>query len=419
MQKLIFTLIASLGLISISFAGPRESTALVEAKGCNGGVCSIYQGTAVAVEEDEDYTYLVTAKHVIAGRTNIDVVHLGGRIKAELVTSKGDLAILRVKGHTISTVCIVDPSEKEPILNISHDEASYKQSKRSGTLIGDTCSFPSKQGASGSGVFNRSGDLVGMIVTADNSHSYIITSSAMNTCFKRRQRPKPNQTPATVPPPADVDPPANAEVPPPQEPGLNNLLERIINDLDELKGRQGPKDLEPLLKELGVRINGLGPKIEGQGELIKSQGTGVLAAIKDHKPDLTGVGAKVDGLTNLATWGLSLAALIGIPGLGAIPFVLKGLSGVKTAVKGIGVVHHVLHPPVAPVHGTQVIIPGAAVPGDFKTVDSVVIQPKSIDTGFQAFQAMKDAWIKKNPNADIHTVDALFNQFYSGLSPKL
>lgn len=437
---------------SVLQAGPRESTAYVQATftSCNGNNCNriVCQGTGVGIYKDSQYTYLVTAKHVVFENGqfgDITITHLNGSVRGEVVGSKGDLAIIRTKD--VDSVEINTDFRSGPVLNIAHEEASYHQLKRNGNLRNRTLSFPARQGASGSGVFSND-KLVGIITTTNNSNSFIIGSrdieSLAETCFRRRkgQGPKgqgPNQN-QTVPDPADQVPgPANQEPDQQSPPPLPDKIDSVITGISDIQSHitgveqlivdLKNKDPSAVIKDLQTGISNLAGTVKS----LPDHGSKIDALAQGVQAGNTGVLSKIGDLSNLAGWGLGLAALIGIPGLGAIPFLLKGVGGVTKAVSALHSVHTVVQVPGPVVQapnnqGPMVQVPvvqgpglQTQVPGTMRSVDSVVLQPGSIDTGLNAFQAAKTAFMTKYPSTDpsvIHQLDSLFNQFYSGLSPR-
>ena len=133
-------------------------------------------GTGVIVKMDVDNTYILTNKHVAGGyeETPVKVQILNGKEKilCEIVKMSNwqDLALLKIKG-SIKNKAVVKglafPTITEKVYTVGHSLGRpyiYGEGVFSGTIIQhDIYQLPAVNGQSGSGVFNRNGELLGLI----------------------------------------------------------------------------------------------------------------------------------------------------------------------------------------------------------------------------------------------------------------
>jgi len=135
-----------------------------------GGWC----GTGVVVKIDAEYTYIITNKHVAGGDRPaiLDIVHMGKTYPAYVVAKHKtqDLALLKVKG-LIPTKQVVKglsyPVIAEKAYTIGHSLGRpyvYGEGVFSATDIEhDIYQLACMPGCSGSGVFNKNGELLGLV----------------------------------------------------------------------------------------------------------------------------------------------------------------------------------------------------------------------------------------------------------------
>jgi hypothetical protein len=254
--------------------------------------------------------------------------------------------------------------------------------------------------------------------------------------------------------PTPTQPPATAD-------DLSSLKADLLSELErQLGAHQGD-----ILKELatqGVKNNQGFAGIPGIVEKVLADQA--PAILRDGVKDLAGDAAEaVDA--KVGTGGLAgLAALVkGIaPAVGAaVPSLATLIPGIGLPLGGLALLLHFLqgrniarinsqpppppqHPQPPPQSGPATVAapsstpesgsePGAPAtpatgvlsnPAQVK-VDTAVVQPASVDTGLQAYQAMKKMALQDpqlaavlNKPGILQRIDAFFNQAYAGLAPK-
>jgi len=153
-------------------------------------------GTGSIVKITDDYTYILTNKHVapMKNRDNIYVIdEYLNKIKAEVCSNSAivDLSLIRVKGLIENKQAITS------IQSLKHSDKVYSVGMylgyyyiyTEGTLAGFDINdnyimnLPGSGGCSGSGVFNVSGDLVAVIFAASYIHYPYQTETAKLICI--------------------------------------------------------------------------------------------------------------------------------------------------------------------------------------------------------------------------------------------
>lgn len=131
-------------------------------------------GTGVVVKIDSEYTYILTNKHVAGGNKPaiLNILHNKKSYSAEIVKKhySQDLALLKVKG-LIPTKQVVNglafPEIGEKVWTMGHHLGRpfiYGEGVYSSTNIKhDIYQLPVMGGCSGSGVFNKHGELMGLV----------------------------------------------------------------------------------------------------------------------------------------------------------------------------------------------------------------------------------------------------------------
>jgi len=153
-------------------------------------------GTGSIVKITDDYTYILTNKHVapMKNRDNIYVIdEYLNKIKAEVCSNSAivDLSLIRVKGLIENKQAITS------IQSLKHSDKVYSVGMylgyyyiyTEGTLAGFDrndnyiMNLPGSGGCSGSGIFNSSGDLVAVIFAASYIHYPYQTETAKMICI--------------------------------------------------------------------------------------------------------------------------------------------------------------------------------------------------------------------------------------------
>lgn len=147
-------------------------------------------GTGIIVDVDEYYTYVLTNKHVAGDdfknhTVNIKIDHNYERIHSEVVAThpSQDLALLEIRGNLFGKYAIKGtayPISGEKVWSMGHHLARpfiYGEGVFSGvTVEHDIYQFPTMGGCSGSGVFNKNGELMGLLCSiSGNDMSWDIT----------------------------------------------------------------------------------------------------------------------------------------------------------------------------------------------------------------------------------------------------
>jgi len=153
-------------------------------------------GTGSIVKITDDYTYILTNKHVapMKNRDNIYVIdEYLNKIKAEVCSNSAivDLSLIRVKGLIENKQAITS------IQSLKHSDKVYSVGMylgyyyiyTEGTVAGFDrndnyiMNLPGSGGCSGSGIFNSSGDLVAVIFAASYIHYPYQTETAKMICI--------------------------------------------------------------------------------------------------------------------------------------------------------------------------------------------------------------------------------------------
>jgi len=142
-------------------------------------------GTGVIVKVDENNTYILTNKHVVGGYdpfVSLISVKVGKKMVACDVVKlheSVDLALLKIEG-TIPGKDVVRglayPEITEKVFTIGHSLARpfiYGEGVFSGTILKhDIYQIPGSPGQSGSGVFNKDGELLGLIYSGSGFEAF-------------------------------------------------------------------------------------------------------------------------------------------------------------------------------------------------------------------------------------------------------
>lgn len=157
-------------------------------------ICDDYGkiGTGTIIKITDDYTYILTNKHVapINNKDNIYIVLGNKRIKAEVVKNSQfvDLSLIRVFGkldnkNAINGISKSYPSDKVYSVGMYlgnyyiYTDGTFAGYQNTKVLI----NAPSSFGCSGSGVFNKDGNLIAVIF-ATNILKFLDTDSAKAVC---------------------------------------------------------------------------------------------------------------------------------------------------------------------------------------------------------------------------------------------
>lgn len=149
-----------------------------------------FVGTGIIVKITEDYTYILTNKHVAPMGTYTYVIKDEKKYKTEILKNSAfnDLALIRMNGNFSDKEVVrrfVDYKIQEKIFSIGMYRGNYFVYTE-GTIAGISISknlivnLPSYSGCSGSGIFNSKGEVVGLLWgTYSNGPSARDTSKAL------------------------------------------------------------------------------------------------------------------------------------------------------------------------------------------------------------------------------------------------
>ena len=149
-------------------------------------------GTGVIIKITDDYTYILTNKHVapLEGNSETYIENDEQNIKAEVLKNSAfcDLSLIRIVGKikgkkVINGLNSILPSDKVYSVGMylgnyyTYTEGTFAGRQRENIIVNAPTAF----GCSGSGVFDRNGDLVGLIY-AINQLDYFTFDSAKAVC---------------------------------------------------------------------------------------------------------------------------------------------------------------------------------------------------------------------------------------------
>jgi hypothetical protein len=149
----------------------------IEAKLCRSGSCEVVRGTGVVAHHDpaKNLFQIVTARHVVEGTTDAKINTGEGWLAVQSVHWLGqedDFAVLVVKysGQRLSVTPISETDAKpgEPIRwsgfsGGQQHETMEGQAREVGTIGFAKCQTRCKEGQSGGGVYNDSGEVIGWV----------------------------------------------------------------------------------------------------------------------------------------------------------------------------------------------------------------------------------------------------------------
>jgi len=152
----------------------------------------MWTGTGIVIKITDDYTYILTNKHVAQKNALLYIVEKEKEYKAKVIkhAEKEDLALIRIYGKITNKKVIKGIADKIEPQNKVYSVGMYLSKKyiyTEGTMAGLNkdnqfiMNLPSAFGCSGSGVFNKDGELVGLIFGI-YAYNYLAADTAKAIC---------------------------------------------------------------------------------------------------------------------------------------------------------------------------------------------------------------------------------------------
>ncbi len=132
-----------------------------------------FVGTGIIVKITEDYTYILTNKHIAPMNTHIYIIEDRKKYKVEILKNSKfqDLSLIRMNGNFSNKEAVrgfADHKIQEKVYSIGMYRGNYFI-YTDGTVAGVSITknlivnLPSYSGCSGSGIFNSKGEVVGLL----------------------------------------------------------------------------------------------------------------------------------------------------------------------------------------------------------------------------------------------------------------